>query len=85
MIPYAIKIETPPSKSKKTCITSYQVREFDRGNIVWLAPCPNSKAFFRKGTKNQWVEQLSDEQVARIVDRHREQMLRYNYVPPRFR
>ena len=46
---------------------------------------PSSKSFFRKGRKNQWVDELNDEQVARIVEQHREQMDRFNYVPPRFR
>jgi len=46
---------------------------------------PNSRHFFRKGTKNQWAESLSDEQVQRLVDRHREQMTRFAYVPPRFK
>ena len=46
---------------------------------------PNSRHFFRKGTKNQWADALSDEQVQRLVDRHREQMSRYGYVPPRFK
>ncbi|MEJ2535229.1 MAG: sulfotransferase domain-containing protein [Gammaproteobacteria bacterium] len=46
---------------------------------------PTSKAFFRKGRKNQWVDELSDEQAAQIVERHYEQMERFGYVPPRFR
>jgi len=46
---------------------------------------PNSRHFFRKGTKNQWAEALSDEQILKIVDRHREQMTRFGYVPPRFK
>jgi hypothetical protein len=46
---------------------------------------PNSQHFFRKGRKNQWAEDLSDEQIARIVERHREQMERFGYIPPRFR
>ncbi len=46
---------------------------------------PTSKAFFRKGRKNQWVENLKEEQIERIVEGHREQMERYGYVPPRFR
>jgi len=46
---------------------------------------PNSKSFFRKGRKNQWIEGLNNEQVARIVEQHREQMERYKYIPPRFR
>lgn len=46
---------------------------------------PHSKAFFRKGRKNQWAEELSEAQVERIVERHREQMEHFRYVPPRYR
>jgi hypothetical protein len=38
--------------------------------------------FFRKGRVNQWREQLTREQVGRIVGAHREQMARFKYVPP---
>lgn len=37
--------------------------------------------FFRSGRANQWRTALSRDQVARIVDRHREQMARFKYVP----
>ena len=46
---------------------------------------PNSRQFFRKGKKNQWMELLSGEQVERVVERHFEQMSRFGYVPPRFK
>jgi hypothetical protein len=46
---------------------------------------PTSKAFFRKGKKNQWVEALSDDQVARIIERHREIMAQFRYIPPKYR
>lgn len=46
---------------------------------------PNSNHFFRKGSKNQWAEVLSDEQVERVVNQHREQMQKFSYIPPRFR
>ena len=46
---------------------------------------PSSRNFFRKGKKNQWVEVLSSEQVERMVIRHRDQMDRFGYVPPRFK
>ena len=44
----------------------------------------HAKAFFRAGSKDQWREKLTDEQVARVVERHREQMRRFGYVPPRY-
>ena len=51
----------------------------------FIEKSPNSSHFFRKGSKNQWADALSDDQVAAIVDRHREQMLRFGYVPPKFK
>lgn len=44
-----------------------------------------SKSFFRKGQQHQWIDLLNSEQIAAIVDQHREQMMRFNYVPPKFR
>ncbi|MEO5626241.1 MAG: sulfotransferase domain-containing protein [Dokdonella sp.] len=37
--------------------------------------------FFRKGRINEWREVLSREQAQRVIDAHREQMLRFGYVP----
>jgi hypothetical protein len=37
--------------------------------------------FFRSGRMNQWREAMGREQVARVVDAHREMMLRFGYVP----
>lgn len=42
------------------------------------------KHFFRAGRANQWREGLTREQVKRIVERHREQMQRFRYVPAGF-
>lgn len=51
----------------------------------FIEKSPNSRHFFRKGSKNQWAQALNDAQVAAIVERHREQMQRFGYTPPRFR
>ena len=45
----------------------------------------HAQAFFRTGGQGQWRGKLTDEQVARVVERHREQMQRFGYVPPRWR
>lgn len=37
--------------------------------------------FFYKGRANQWREALDHDQVARIVEAHREQMQRFKYLP----
>lgn len=44
---------------------------------------PHSK-FFRKGTAGQWREALTPDQIAAVVDAHREQMARFDYVPDGF-
>jgi len=37
--------------------------------------------FFREGRTDQWREELTPEQVRRIISDHREQMQRFNYIP----
>lgn len=39
------------------------------------------KRFFRAGRANQWREVLAREQVLRVIERHREQMQRFHYIP----
>jgi hypothetical protein len=39
------------------------------------------KRFFRSGRINQWRDVLTRDQTQRIIDRHREQMQRFRYVP----
>ena len=41
----------------------------------------HAKSFFREGRSEQWRELLSADQIEQIVDTHREQMMRFNYVP----
>ena len=40
-----------------------------------------AQRFFRVGRSNQWRNVLSADQIARIVERHREQMKRFRYIP----
>ena len=44
----------------------------------------NSAELFRKGTSDQWREFLSADQVRRIVERHGEQMQRFEYIPKHY-
>jgi hypothetical protein len=37
--------------------------------------------FFREGRTGTWKEVLSEQQVAQVVSDHREQMVRFGYVP----
>ncbi len=40
-----------------------------------------SKSFFRVGKAEQWRTELTEAQIRSIVDAHREQMARFDYVP----
>lgn len=40
--------------------------------------------FFRVGRAQQWRQVLSREQILRVIDRHREQMARFRYLPAGF-
>ena len=44
----------------------------------------NTEKFFRKGKSGDWKDTLSEEQIKKIVDAHREQMQRFNYIPKGF-
>lgn len=41
----------------------------------------DARSFFRAGRKGQWRDVLSEQQVARLVGVHREQMARFRYLP----
>ena len=74
-------------KRVRKAIQFSSFRELKKQELAggFVEKSPNSGHFFRKGTKNQWLQSLSDEQVARVVEQHREQMSRFNYIPPRFK
>jgi len=40
--------------------------------------------FFREGRMNQWREELTPGQVHQVVEAHRDQMARFNYLPKGF-
>ena len=41
----------------------------------------SAERFFRDGRAGQWKDVLSPAQVEQIVEDHREQMARFNYLP----
>lgn len=72
---------TPEQIDEAIALASFerlQAEEEARG----FAERPESAGrFFREGRAGQWREQLSAEQVARIVADHGEQMRRFGYLP----
>ena len=58
-------------------IDELQRQERRHGFEETLAP---GRAFFRKGKTGGWREELTESQVARIIEAHREVMLRFGYL-----
>lgn len=42
-------------------------------------------AFFRKGKTGSWKEEMTDEQVRRVIRNHHEQMRRFDYIPEEYK
>ncbi|MGB1086936.1 MAG: sulfotransferase domain-containing protein, partial [Alphaproteobacteria bacterium] len=41
----------------------------------------HAEVFFREGKSGQWKDTLSEDQIARLLEDHHEQMARFNYLP----
>lgn len=63
----AIDIVSFKNLKKQERLTPFK----EKGNI--------SKPFFRKGIINSWKEELNSTQIKKIIDNHREVMLKFNY------
>ena len=61
--------------------TSFQTLSLLEQKHGFVEAVDEKTRFFFKGRANQWREALSREQVARIVEDHREQMARFKYIP----
>jgi hypothetical protein len=57
-----------------------ELREQEEADGFRERPEP-AQRFFREGRAGQWREVLTAEQVRRIVDDHKEQMMRFHYLP----
>jgi hypothetical protein len=71
-----------PARLKKAIrFSSFEQLQQQEASQGFVEKHENANAFFRRGRKGQWRELLGETQVARIVDRHRQQMVRFKYLP----
>lgn len=76
-----------PSRDRLTRVihnSSFNVLRAQEKQVAFKERSEHARAFFRVGKKNQWRGVIEDEQVARIIERHREQMARFKYIPARW-
>ena len=73
----------PPKERLKKAIkfSSFKELSSQESKAGFKEKSTHAGKFFNAGKKDQWREKLSEEQVQRIVDTHREQMERFKYVP----
>jgi hypothetical protein len=78
-------IAAPRQRIEKAVrLSSFQVlKEQERRQGFRERPA-RMEAFFREGKAGQWKKVLTKEQIAAIVDTHREQMARFGYLPEGF-
>jgi hypothetical protein len=61
--------------------SSFKVLRAQEKKDGFVERTPAQKSFFRAGKSGGWHKQLSEGQVKRVVEMHREQMERFDYVP----
>ncbi len=73
----------PPKERLKKAIKFSSFKELSKqeAQAGFKEKSDHAKKFFNVGKRDQWREKLSDAQVKRIVETHREQMERFKYVP----
>ncbi len=74
----------PPRLSKAIKFSSFRElkKQEDTGGFVESRPDRKTK-FFRDGKARAWQDVLTEEQVDRLVECHRELMIKFGYLTPR--
>ncbi|MEX0922336.1 MAG: sulfotransferase domain-containing protein [Rhodovibrionaceae bacterium] len=73
----------PPKDRLKKAIKFSSFKELSRQEATagFKERSDHAKKFFNVGKRDQWREKLTEAQISRIVEKHREQMERFKYVP----
>jgi hypothetical protein len=61
--------------------SSFKVLRAQEKKAGFVERTPAQKSFFRSGKSGAWHKQLSNAQVRRVLEMHREQMEQFDYVP----
>ncbi len=73
----------PPRQSLLRAVrfSSFRVLRAQEKKSGFVERTPVQKSFFRAGKSGGWRKQLSEAQIRRMLEAHREQMQRFDYVP----
>ena len=79
-----LKIEAPRERVQRAVrFSSFQVLRGQERARGFVERTPAQTRFFRAGKAGGWRRALSPAQVGRMVERHRTQMARFDYIPKR--
>jgi hypothetical protein len=81
-----LQLTTNPQKIDKA-IRFSDIKELQRqeAELGFHEKPAKTERFFRKGVVGEWQEKLSEEQIERIIEDHREVMRRFGYLDDRDR
>jgi sulfotransferase family protein len=73
----------PPRERLERAIklSSFKVLREQERRKGFKEKSPAAERFFREGRAGQWKKELTQEQIARVVEVHRTQMERFGYLP----
>ncbi len=77
-----LQLKPPQSRLKKAIkFSSFRELKQQEQKEDFKERSKHAKAFFRKGKAGQWRDELSEDQVAHLIEDHYEQMKLYRYLP----
>ena len=77
-----LRIDATESKIRKALkFLSFQELRKQEGSQGFKEQGHSAKLFFNRGQKEQYIKVLSGNQIKALVDAHREQMERFDYIP----
>lgn len=77
----------PPAERLERAIrfSSFKTLKAQEEKTGFREKSNKAQSFFREGKAEQWREQLTEDQIRRIISDHREQMERFDYIPKEYR
>lgn len=71
----------PARLDKAIRFSSFDALRDQEDKSGFIERTPVQDKFFRSGKSGEWSKKMSHAQISRIIDRHRDQMKRFNYLP----
>ena len=75
-------LNPPPRRLEEAIMfSSFESLRAQEDEVGFKERTAHQARFFRSGEAGQWREILSEAQIGRVVEAHRDQMIRFGYLP----